>query len=583
MKNNNKGRLVLILVRNDAMDSVYEEIGICALAAYMRDRKYDVRLLAEHVDKLDYEDLKEYGPNLIGFTVYQINKNAVSKCIDKIKNILPDTKVSIGGIYATYAGEEFMQENPNIDFSIKGVGEETLYELTEHVVMGDNIFEEIDGLVFRKNGEIVQNKPRRINRKLDAYPFIARDFLHSQPFKVAKILGSRGCTANCSFCSNQLFYKGWYGRGIKNIIDEMAEIVNVHHINWIMFDDSSFEDPYNDLRRVWEFANAVKDSKIKVNYYFNIRADFYKKADPQLMSLLKESGLRAVGLGLESGNQKDLTLYNKKATIKDNYQIVRFMKQYGIYIYWGFMNFNPYTNIESLKQNLSFIKHIEAPFLFFSKVDLYRGTSLFEKVQKDQYILGQNSCGEYIYRFESEQIQMFSNYLFNTYKKLNDTHDRVFGSLENSIKIIPLFLLTKDANELSDMQNMLLNKTNEKYQKLKQKCNVIMFDWLESLLAAISQGATDFYKKASDSIIKLLFDTGLRSVEIGIEAANEQDLALYNKKTTVQDNEKIINQYGIISHLDFINFNPYSTIDSIKKNLDFLIRHNSMFNFYLTQ
>ena len=79
MKNNNKGRLVLILVRNDAMDSVYEEIGICALAAYMRDRKYDVRLLAEHVDKLDYEDLKEYGPNLIGFTVYQINKNAVDR------------------------------------------------------------------------------------------------------------------------------------------------------------------------------------------------------------------------------------------------------------------------------------------------------------------------------------------------------------------------------------------------------------------------------------------------------------------------------------------------------------------------
>ena len=483
-----KGKLVLILVRNDAMDSVYEEMGICALAAYMRDRNYDVRLIAEHIDKLNYEDLKKYRPDLIGFTVYQINKNTVSACIDKVKKELPHSKVSIGGIYATYAGAEFMQENLNIDFSIQGVGEETLFELAEHIIADNDSYEKIDGLAFRKNGKIIKNKPRKINRELDSYPFVARDFLHRQPFKVAKILGSRGCNANCSFCSNQLFYKGWYGRSIKNIVEEMIEIVNVHHVNWFMFDDSSFEDPYDDLRRIWEFANAVKNSKIKVNYYFNIRADFYKKADQQLMSLLKETGLRAVGLGLESGNQKDLTLYNKKATLFDNYQIVRFMKRYGIYIYWGFMNFNPYTDFESLKQNLLFIKHIGAPFLFFSKVDLYRGTKLFDKVEEDQYILGQNRCGEYIYRFENEKIQMFSYYLFNTYKRLNDMHNRLFGSLENSIKMIPLFLLINNANEISDMQNMLINKTKEKYQKLKQECNKIMFQWLESLLEAVKQG-----------------------------------------------------------------------------------------------
>ena len=67
-------------------------------------------------------------------------------------------------------------------------------------------------------------------------------------------------------------------------------------------------------------------------------------------------------------------------------------------------------------------------------------------------------------------------------------HNRLFGSLENSIKMIPLFLLINNANEISDMQNMLINKTKEKYQKLKQECNKIMFQWLESLLEAVKQG-----------------------------------------------------------------------------------------------
>jgi len=483
-----KIRLALILIRNDAMNSVYEETGICALAAYMRKRNYNVRLLAEHIDHIDYEALKEYRPDLIGFVVYQINKNTVSECIDKVKTILPCVRICIGGIYATYSGFEFMQENQNIDFSIKGPGEETLYELTENIVADNNNFRGINGLVFRENGKIIQNESRKVNKELDTYPFVARDFLQLQPLKVAKILGSRGCNANCSFCSNQLFYKGWYGRSIKNILDEMIEIVNVHHVNWFMFDDSSFEDPYNDLRRVREFSMAIKKSNIKINYYFNIRADFYKKADPQLMALLKETGLKAVGLGLESGNQKDLTLYNKSTTLSDNYQIVRFLNRYGIYIYWGFINFNPYTDFESLKQNLQFIKYIGAPFLFFSKVDLYRGTKLFEKVEGDQYIMGQNSCGEYIYKFKNEKVQMFSYYLFNTYEKLNQKYNKIFTSLENNIKIIPLFLLTKGMSDMSSMQYTLSNKTKERYQKLNQRCHDIMFDWLEPLLAAVSYG-----------------------------------------------------------------------------------------------
>lgn len=83
----------------------------------------------------------------------------------------------------------------------------------------------------------------------------------------------------------------------------------------------------------------------------------------------------------------------------------------------------------------------------------------------------------------------------------------------------------------------------------------------------------EFHKRASDELMQILKESGLSSVCIGMEAGNSEDLRLYNKIANLDDMNKMIarlRQYEINIEPGFINFNPYSTLERLKKNIDFL-------------
>ena len=89
-------------------------------------------------------------------------------------------------------------------------------------------------------------------------------------------------------------------------------------------------------------------------------------------------------------------------------------------------------------------------------------------------------------------------------------------------------------------------------------------------------------------LLALMRSIGFVEVFIGIEAGNQEDLNLYNKFTTVEQNYEIINllrQHDIFPIMGFIAFNPYSTKDRIRKNFRFLCNtkctylHNYLYSF----
>lgn len=62
-------------------------------------------------------------------------------------------------------------------------------------------------------------------------------------------------------------------------------------------------------------------------------------------------------------------------------------------------------------------------------------------------------------------------------------------------------------------------------------------------------------------------------LEIGIESGNNETLARFNKRTTVEDNKqavKILQRAGIEIALDFIMFDPETTLENLRQNLMFL-------------
>lgn len=94
--------------------------------------------------------------------------------------------------------------------------------------------------------------------------------------------------------------------------------------------------------------------------------------------------------------------------------------------------------------------------------------------------------------------------------------------------------------------------------------------------------------KEDHELLSLMRSVGFVEIFIGIEAGNQDDLNLYNKFTTVEQNYEIINilkEHDIFPIMGYIAFNPYSTCNSIRQNFEFLCKtnctylHNYLYSF----
>ena len=83
-----------------------------------------------------------------------------------------------------------------------------------------------------------------------------------------------------------------------------------------------------------------------------------------------------------------------------------------------------------------------------------------------------------------------------------------------------------------------------------------------------------------DEVLKNFVDVGLNQILIGFESGNDEDLRLYGKTATKQDNIRAANYLNKIGcfgskskmliEYGFINFNPYSTLDKLAENSQFM-------------
>jgi anaerobic magnesium-protoporphyrin IX monomethyl ester cyclase len=83
----------------------------------------------------------------------------------------------------------------------------------------------------------------------------------------------------------------------------------------------------------------------------------------------------------------------------------------------------------------------------------------------------------------------------------------------------------------------------------------------------------DFADKAGADSVKYLIQSGLCGVYINMETGNEADRKLYGKTVSISDYQKTLSyceNLNINTAISFINFNPYSTFESLRVNTRFL-------------
>jgi anaerobic magnesium-protoporphyrin IX monomethyl ester cyclase len=88
-----------------------------------------------------------------------------------------------------------------------------------------------------------------------------------------------------------------------------------------------------------------------------------------------------------------------------------------------------------------------------------------------------------------------------------------------------------------------------------------------------------------DQTIEALVEAGLRHILIGLESGRDDSLKRLNKMTSVAQNERalgILRKHGIEPNIGFIMFEPYSSREDIRTNLEFLRRNRLLDNLSIT-
>ncbi len=134
---------------------------------------------------------------------------------------------------------------------------------------------------------------------------------------------TRGCEFRCDFCCTWRLAGGRFQkRGTEKFVNDLATL-DAPYI--FLTEDNTIGDPEYSMA----LYNAVKDSGIRKSYQFYARSDAIN-ANKQLMENWKSIGMSLVLIGMEMSSDEELMEVNKRNTIQNNNDAVKFLKSIGV-------------------------------------------------------------------------------------------------------------------------------------------------------------------------------------------------------------------------------------------------------------
>jgi anaerobic magnesium-protoporphyrin IX monomethyl ester cyclase len=406
-----KIKILLLVVRNRRSYRLFEEIGVCCLAAYLRQFGHEVKLMEEYEDSMDFSAIQSFAPRLIGMPVYALTEQSVYRVCRELKQRIPDVSLCLGGYSPTARGDRMMKLSPDIDFIIRGEGERPLKELADRLAVGQSPAG-VRGLTWRRGDQIESATGPEQIRDIGELPWPARDFLREKGYDMALVMTSRGCNRNCSFCVTKQIWKRWRSRDLRDAVDEIEHLAATYGIRSFFFIDCSYEDPNPADGRIRRLAEEILHRRLGITYSAYFRSDFHRMADPSLMDLLGKSGLISALIGVESANPHGLRVYNKRSTPEDNRKVIELFRSWGINVDIGFIMFNPYATFAGMRQDVDFLEEYGFAFDMTTIATQYAmsmGCALDRRILRDGLLLDEDD--PYGYRFADERLGMLAGYI----------------------------------------------------------------------------------------------------------------------------------------------------------------------------
>lgn len=337
---------------------------------------HNLKDLSGQVWKEIQSTIAEYCPTVIGISAKSQNFASALIVARLAKQINKATIVIVGGPHPSMVGADLLN-HPEIDICVKGEGENTITELLKAIDTQKKL-DNIQGIIYRKNGQIVHSPPRELIKNLNSLSFphesapeVLKDYNQYPVTAFKNIFAIRGCPYNCFFCgSREIWSRKVRFRSHENVIQEIRRLQKLG-LKSVHFDDDTFgvhKKYINDL------CNALILDCPGLRWSCEIHV---KLVDEQTISLMKAAGCYSIRLGIESGNNEILSAIRKGFTIEKALDVCEIIKKQGIVLSVFFIVGFPQETEDTLSDTVTAMKKVKCDSIVYSIFTPYPGTEAF--------------------------------------------------------------------------------------------------------------------------------------------------------------------------------------------------------------
>ncbi|MBI5742150.1 MAG: cobalamin B12-binding domain-containing protein [Nitrospirae bacterium] len=351
-------------------------IGIMYVGAVAREAGHEVKILDRNIDYFSLTKIRKFRPDIVGVTAMTgpmlLDALHVTRQVKKIFG--GDVPVVWGGVHASILPGETLA-NEFIDYVVAGEGEYTFLELVEALSSGKNNFQEIRGLAFKREGEIIVNERRPAVKDLDALPMLPWDLVQAKKYFDIEIVlvTSRGCPFSCTFCISGRFGREHRYRCLSagRVIEEIKRTERLTGNKHLKFHDDFFTSNYDYCREIFDYLSGDYSLLLYTRVTF---------VNQRFLDLLKKFKRVWLSFGVESGSERMLEKYRKKITTEQIRRAFELCgKQQNIRTKASVILGAPTETMEEIRMTLDFMKEISPTRRTYCVYSPYPGSELYDE------------------------------------------------------------------------------------------------------------------------------------------------------------------------------------------------------------
>ncbi len=368
--------------------AVSEPLGLAYIAAYLESDEIPVRVIDAPAMGMGVEDvvqdIVQHKDAIVGITMLTPAFRAVADLSASIKKSFPNSVIVLGGAHPTALPERTLREIPAADIVCIGEGEMAMAEIASVKPGKKSLLNNIKGICYRDNQEIIKTEARPAVSSLDLIPPPARHLLPMDKYHLTAsrvsgasfcptIIVARGCPFSCTYCS-RTFGKTFRSHSIDRIISEIESLILIYHVDQINIEADTLTVNKKFIRSLCDalIENGINE---KIKWTCESRID---TVDEEILRLMKRAGCWQISYGVETGTQRLLDLINKSVSLQKVEEIFALTKKVGISIRGFFMLGLPTETRADSQATIAFAKKLDPFWAQFTITVPYPGTKMFD-------------------------------------------------------------------------------------------------------------------------------------------------------------------------------------------------------------